>query len=94
MQTLRLFEGNVMQLHNTPHRAWHSESLPFFLLYGHSRGSGIGNSGPETEPSKENQGQFLEELSESIRPYLPKHCIALMYDLYAVTALRNGLFGG
>ncbi|MGN1210113.1 MAG: lipid II:glycine glycyltransferase FemX [Candidatus Cryptobacteroides sp.] len=37
--------------------------------------------GPETEPSKENQGQFLEELSESIRPYLPKHCVALRYDL-------------
>lgn len=37
--------------------------------------------GPEIEPSKENQGQFLEELSESLRSYLPKHCIALRYDL-------------
>lgn len=37
--------------------------------------------GPEIEPSEENQGSFLEELSESLRPYLPKECIALRYDL-------------
>lgn len=37
--------------------------------------------GPEVEPSEENQGRFLEELSESLRSYLPKHCIALRYDL-------------
>ena len=37
--------------------------------------------GPEVEPSEENQGQFLEELSESLRSYLPKHCVALRYDL-------------
>lgn len=37
--------------------------------------------GPETEPSEDNQGVFLEELSEVLRSYLPKHCIALRYDL-------------
>lgn len=37
--------------------------------------------GPEVEPSEENQGKFLEELSESLRSYLPKNCIALRYDL-------------
>ena len=37
--------------------------------------------GPEIEPSEEFQGLFLEELSESLRPYLPDHCIALRYDL-------------
>jgi femAB family protein len=37
--------------------------------------------GPEVEPSEENQGRFLEELSESLRPYLPHECIALRYDL-------------
>lgn len=37
--------------------------------------------GPEVEPSEENQGRFLEELSETLRPYLPKGCIALRYDL-------------
>lgn len=37
--------------------------------------------GPETEPSEANQGEFLEELSEELRSFLPKHCIAMRYDL-------------
>lgn len=37
--------------------------------------------GPEIEPSESNQGTFLEELSEGLREYLPRHCIALRYDL-------------
>lgn len=37
--------------------------------------------GPEIEPSEERQGTFLEELSESLRSYLPKDCIAIRYDL-------------
>lgn len=37
--------------------------------------------GPETEPSESNQGAFLEELSEIMKSYLPKHCIGLRYDL-------------
>lgn len=37
--------------------------------------------GPEVEPSQENQGCFLEELSELLREYLPKSCIAVRYDL-------------
>ncbi|NCC18474.1 MAG: peptidoglycan bridge formation glycyltransferase FemA/FemB family protein [Bacteroidia bacterium] len=37
--------------------------------------------GPEVEPSEENQGSFLEELSEILRSYLPKDCIAIRYDL-------------
>ncbi|HZK06647.1 MAG TPA: peptidoglycan bridge formation glycyltransferase FemA/FemB family protein [Bacteroidales bacterium] len=37
--------------------------------------------GPELEPLAENQGAFLEELSESLRPYLPVSCIMIRYDL-------------
>jgi hypothetical protein len=37
--------------------------------------------GPIIKPSEENQGLFLEELSESMRPFLPNNCIALRYDL-------------
>lgn len=37
--------------------------------------------GPEIEPSEENQGKFLEELSEMIRSYLPRNCMAIRYDL-------------
>jgi len=37
--------------------------------------------GPTIKPSEENQGLFLEELSESLRPYLPPGCLLLRYDL-------------
>jgi lipid II:glycine glycyltransferase (peptidoglycan interpeptide bridge formation enzyme) len=37
--------------------------------------------GPELEPSDEFQGMFLEELSESLRSFLPKNCILIRYDL-------------
>lgn len=37
--------------------------------------------GPELEPDFEYQGKFLEELSESIRSYLPLNCIMVRYDL-------------
>ena len=37
--------------------------------------------GPKLEPVFENQGIFLETLSESIKPYLPSNCIFIRYDL-------------
>lgn len=37
--------------------------------------------GPEIEPEEENQGAFLEELSESLRYFLPRNCILIRYDL-------------
>lgn len=37
--------------------------------------------GPELEPEQEFQGPFLEELSESLRSYLPNDCIMIRYDL-------------
>jgi hypothetical protein len=37
--------------------------------------------GPTLKPSEENQGPFLEELSETLRPNLPASCVALRYDL-------------
>jgi len=37
--------------------------------------------GPKLEPAFENQGVFLEHLSETIRPYLPSNCIFIRYDL-------------
>lgn len=37
--------------------------------------------GPKTEPCFENQGLFLEQLSETIKPYLPPGCIFIRYDL-------------
>ena len=37
--------------------------------------------GPKIEPSIENQGVFLEELSETIRPHLPSNCVFIRFDL-------------
>lgn len=37
--------------------------------------------GPKLEPVFENQGLFLEELSETIRPHLPANCLFIRYDL-------------
>ena len=38
--------------------------------------------GPELEPEEEMRGLFLEELSESLRSFLPVNCIAIRYDLF------------
>ncbi len=38
--------------------------------------------GPEIEPKEDKQGAFLEELSESLRPFLPAKCILIRYDLH------------
>ncbi|QLE01091.1 peptidoglycan bridge formation glycyltransferase FemA/FemB family protein [Galbibacter sp. BG1] len=37
--------------------------------------------GPKLEPAFENQGWFLEELSEKIKAHLPSNCIFIRYDL-------------
>ncbi|MEZ5106291.1 MAG: peptidoglycan bridge formation glycyltransferase FemA/FemB family protein [Draconibacterium sp.] len=37
--------------------------------------------GPKLEPIPENQGLFLEQLSETIKPCLPVNCIFIRYDL-------------
>jgi lipid II:glycine glycyltransferase (peptidoglycan interpeptide bridge formation enzyme) len=38
--------------------------------------------GPEYEPLPEEQGLFLEELSECIHEFLPKNCLMIRYDLF------------
>jgi lipid II:glycine glycyltransferase (peptidoglycan interpeptide bridge formation enzyme) len=37
--------------------------------------------GPKLEPAFENQGLFLEKVSESIQAHLPKNCVFIRYDL-------------
>jgi len=37
--------------------------------------------GPKLKPAFENQGLFLEQLSESIKSHLPSNCIFIRYDL-------------
>ena len=38
--------------------------------------------GPKIEPSFENQGRFLEHLSEVLKPKLPAGCAFIRYDLH------------
>ena len=59
----------------------HSDFILFFQYLNREDYVAYLPYGPEIEPSEENQGQFLEELSETLRSYLPPHCIALRYDL-------------
>lgn len=37
--------------------------------------------GPKLEPTFENQGLLLEQISESIRPFLPANCAFIRFDL-------------
>lgn len=37
--------------------------------------------GPLVEPQEDVRGQYLEELSENLRPYLPSNCILIRFDL-------------
>lgn len=37
--------------------------------------------GPNLLPEFEDRGTFLEELSESLRPFLPSNCLLIRYDL-------------
>lgn len=63
----------------------HSYTQADFILFTHyyNRDNCIAYVpyGPEVEPSQENQGEFLEELSECLRPQLPAGCTAIRYDL-------------
>lgn len=55
--------------------------LVLLLDYGHKYKIAYVPYGPTLKPSVENQGVFLEELSESLRRFLPQNCIMLRYDL-------------
>ncbi|MBN1970686.1 MAG: peptidoglycan bridge formation glycyltransferase FemA/FemB family protein [Candidatus Delongbacteria bacterium] len=37
--------------------------------------------GPKIEPDFENQGVLLEEFSEALRPFLPRNCVFIRFDL-------------
>lgn len=45
--------------------------------------------GPVTEMDEELQGKFLEELSESLRQFLPSTCILIRYDLIWQSPWQN-----
>lgn len=60
----------------------HSDLLIILQQVGHNNCIAYVPYGPEIEPNEEDQGAFLEELSESLRSFLPKNCILIRYDLH------------
>ncbi len=50
--------------------------------------------GPEIAPPEDDRGAFLEELSENLRPLLPKECLFVRWDLPWVSpyAMDSSLF--
>lgn len=55
--------------------------LVLFQDVGYGMSIGYVPYGPTLKPDEGNQGVFLEELSETIRSYIPGNCIMLRYDL-------------
>lgn len=70
-----LFISSNHQTHVT------DDLLVLFFNFGNDAQVAYVPYGPTLKPSEENQGVFLEELSESLRPLLPSNCIMLRYDL-------------
>mgnify|MGYP001327293983 CR=1 FL=1 len=70
--------------------------LILFQEIGHGCKIGYVPYGPTLEPCEESQGLFLEELSESLRPYLDMNCILVRYDLSweSLWAKDDSRFGG
>ena len=70
-------------LAGTSQRASHLVDDILILMQEIGEGAKIGYVpyGPRLRPEDDRKGVFLEELSESLRPYLPSSCIFLRYDL-------------
>lgn len=77
------FKVRNASLYNSPTKATHTVADILILLQqiDHEHTIAYVPYGPEIEPDEENQGKFLEELSESLRPHLPLKCIMIRYDL-------------
>jgi len=55
--------------------------LVLYQSVGHDKTIGYVPYGPAIAPTDESIGNFLEELSETLRPHIPNNCIMLRYDL-------------
>jgi lipid II:glycine glycyltransferase (peptidoglycan interpeptide bridge formation enzyme) len=75
---------------------YYDDFLILFQNIGNGFNIGYIPYGPTIEPHEEFQGQFLEELSESLKPYLDKKCVMLRYDLLweSPWAKDNSRFNG
>jgi lipid II:glycine glycyltransferase (peptidoglycan interpeptide bridge formation enzyme) len=55
--------------------------LMIFRLFSGHTAFGYIPYGPDVEVAPETQGEFLEEVAERVRPWLPKHCTHIRFDL-------------
>jgi lipid II:glycine glycyltransferase (peptidoglycan interpeptide bridge formation enzyme) len=73
--------GEEVYSYATPHKCVRDDLLILFQNIGKGYQIGYVPYGPTMRPNEESRGIFLEALSESLRPFLPKACIVLRYDL-------------
>ena len=73
--------SDEIYVHATEQRSIDDDLLILLQPVGENDLIGYIPYGPTLDPDDENQGPFLEELSESLRPLLPKNCVLLRYDL-------------
>ncbi len=67
--------------HTQNHKYIQDDFLVLFQDIGDGRKVGYVPYGPTIEPAEDMQGLFLEELSESLRPFLNSKSVMLRYDL-------------
>ena len=72
---------NIMNPSNTGKHVFEDDILVTIKFIDNEHSIAYIPYGPKMEPGDELQGEFLEELSESLRYFLPKHCIMIRYDL-------------
>jgi lipid II:glycine glycyltransferase (peptidoglycan interpeptide bridge formation enzyme) len=73
--------GDLLHPGWSPDRHTTGDLLVLVRNIDHDRSIAYVPYGPTDEPEFENQGLFLEELSEVLRPQLPSSCILIRYDL-------------
>lgn len=82
-----VFEADIKVSGNYPHKKYRKGQIVSndFLVVLRNIGPDFSMAyipyGPSFDPGEEERGRFLEELSESLRTYLPRGCIIIRYDL-------------
>lgn len=74
--------GKMVSNIQAPPRKTNADVLVLLSPVGNNSSIAYVPYGPEYEPIHEDQGVFLEELSECIRQFIPKNCIMIRYDLF------------
>jgi len=75
-------KANTSHLYNSEsHKFIEDDFLILFQPVSSEHTIGYVPYGPTLEPNEEHYGEFLEELSETLRPHIDSNCLMLRYDL-------------